>query len=285
MSGTFSRRQFLGGAAALGASPVVSGKKLDSAGVPGFAVVDYHVHLDQVVTLDKALELSKQLGVRFGIVEHAGTKANHYPGLLSTDQDLKRYIEKLSGRRVYKGIQAEGLDWMTCFSKELIAELDYTLSDALTFPEKGGERVELWRPWVKVEDPADFMDRYTDFNVEVITREPIDIMANPTFLPDCLMKDYDSLWTRERMEKIVEAAVKHRVAIEINSRYLLPRAAFLNIAKRAGARFSFGSNIHGLDVGKLDYSIEMAKQLGLKKRDLFLPARPGNKPVQTRTFA
>ena len=273
MNNTISRRGFLATAAAL------------SQPGPGFPLVDYHVHLDRVVTLDKALELSKQRGVKFGIVEHAGTRENKYAGLLSSDADMKRYIAMLEGKPVYKGIQAEGLDWMTCFSKEVVAQLDYVLSDALTFPEKNGQRVELWRPSVKVNDPQDFVERYTDFNVQVIVREPIDILANPTFLPASIEKEFDALWTPARMKRIIDAAVRHRVAIEINSRYRLPRIAFLKMARRAGVKFSLGSNIHGLDVGRLDYCLEMVKELGLTRKDIFTPAPPGSKPIQRRKFA
>ena len=62
----------------------------------------------------------------------------------------------------------------------------------------------------------------------------------------------------------------------------LPSLSMLRLAKRAGAKFSFGSNIHGLDVGKLDYCLQMAKELGLKRTDLFTPAPPGRKPIQRR---
>ncbi len=279
----FSRRSLLAGIGAAGAlSHLAGARSVADASIP---LVDYHVHLEGVVTLEKALQLSKERGVRFGIVEHAGTKANRYPGLLSTDEDLKRYIAKLEGKPVLKGIQAEGLDWMTCFSKEVVAQLDYVLSDALTFPEKDGRRVELWLPSVTIEDKQDFMDRYTEFNVQVMAREPLDIFANPTFLPDCIAKEYDVLWTPSRMKKIIEAAVQYKVAIEINSRYRLPSLSFLKLARKAGAKFSFGSNIHGLDVGKLDYCLEAAKELGLRPKDVFTPAPRGKKPVEIRRIA
>src|SRR3954452_3676688 len=122
-----SRRHFLGGTAvaALCSAP----DRLSAE--DNITLVDYHVHLDPVVTLEKALELSRERRVKFGIVEHAGATYNKYPGLLSTDDHLKAYLAKLDGKPVYKGIQAEGLDWMSCFSKRLVAQLDYVLSDAL----------------------------------------------------------------------------------------------------------------------------------------------------------
>jgi histidinol phosphatase-like PHP family hydrolase len=271
-----NRRSFLGAALS-----VVSGTP---AGKEEFPLVDYHAHLDSVVTLEKALEISRQRGVKLGIVEHAGTRENHYPGLLSSDADLNRYIAKLDGKPVYKGIQAEGLDWMTCFSKDAVIQLDYVLSDALTCPERDGRRVELWRPWVKVDDKQEFMERYVAFHVEVMRREPIDILANPTFLPDCLRAQHDELWTPERMRKVIAAAVEYGVAFEINSNYRLPKLPFLRMARGAGARFSTGSNIHGLDVGRLDYAIEMAREMGLRRKDFFTPAPVGKKPIEWRSY-
>jgi histidinol phosphatase-like PHP family hydrolase len=126
------------------------------------------------------------------------------------------------------------------------------------------------------------MDRYTDFNVQVIAREPIDILANPTYLPPQLAPQYDALWTPARMQRIIDATIEHGVAIEISSWAKLPSLAMLRLAKRAGAKFSFGSNIHGLDVGQLDYGVQMAKELGLKRSDMFRPALPGQKPIERR---
>jgi histidinol phosphatase-like PHP family hydrolase len=282
-----TRRGFLGATVAVSAyqaaSPLSAGTNPQTRRKNKIALVDYHVHLDDVVTLEKALERSRETGVEFGIVEHAGTTANKYRNLISTDAQLDSYLAKLSGKPVWRGIQAEGVDWMTCFSKTKVAQLDYVLSDALTLPDRDGKaRTEIWRPWVQVDDKNEFMDRYTDFNVKIMAVEPIDIIANPTFLPECLSADFDRLWTEKRMRSIVDAAVRYRVAIEINSNYKLPRLPFLKMAKDAGAKFSLGSNIHGLRIGDLAYCEEMIDKLQLEPKHMFTPAKAGRKPIQTR---
>ena len=104
------------------------------------------------------------------------------------------------------------------------------------------------------------MDRYVDFNVQVMAREPIDILANPTFLPICIEDQYDALWTPARMSQVIETAVRYGVAIEINARYRIPSLTFLRMAKEAGVRFSFGSNHHGEDIGRMGYCLEMARR-------------------------
>jgi hypothetical protein len=55
--------------------------------VNGIPLTDYHVHRDGT-TVEKLLEISRQRGVKFGIVEHAGKRENDYPIILSNDDEL-----------------------------------------------------------------------------------------------------------------------------------------------------------------------------------------------------
>lgn len=250
-----------------------------------FPLLDLHVHLDNS-TIDKVLELPQARTVKFGIVEHAGTKENKYPVVLSNDAELNQFLTMLENKPVYRGVQAEWTDWMMCFSKEAIAKLDFVLTDAMTFPGKNGERVKLWEDHalerVGFNTPDEFMDRYVDWHVQIIENEPIDILANTTWLPMPLAKEYDRLWTQNRMQKVIDAAVKHGVALEISASYRLPKLPFLKRAKAAGAKFSFGSNGRYPNMGKLNYCIEMARALGLQRSDIFTPAPDGQKAVLRR---
>jgi histidinol phosphatase-like PHP family hydrolase len=199
-------------------------------------------------------------------VEHGG-----HGEPLHDDETLRCYVEEMASYPVYVGIQAEGLDWDDCFSERARGELDYVLADALTFPERDGRRVRLWTAEAQVDDAQDIMERYTAFNAQVISSTPIDILANPTFLPAVLVEQYDVLWTESRMDVVIAAAVAHGVAIEINARYEIPSAAFIHRAKAAGGRFSFGSNQHGEQIGQLGYCVRMARECGLTREDIYLP--------------
>ncbi len=284
MKPMISRRGFLGSAAAVGALSVLPRRVLAirSDATPGgeldFPLVDFHSHIEGNFTVEEAVRLAEKRGVKLGIVEHGG-----FGEAIGSDSDLKRHIQRLSALPVYKGIQAEGHNWMNCFSKEAVCELDYVLADALTFPEKDGRHVRLWTPEARIEDKQDFMDRYVDFNVQVISNEPIDIFANPTFLPEAIANEYEALWTKERMKKMIDAAVKYDVAIEINSRFNIPSLAFVRMARDAGVKFSFGSNNRNADVGKLDYSVKIAKECGLTRPDMFTPQPADEKPILKRT--
>jgi histidinol phosphatase-like PHP family hydrolase len=285
-----SRRSFFQGTIAVSAVSSLSSTLVPASGAAAgsdpldFPLVDLHVHLDNS-SIEKVLPLAEERHVRFGIVEHAGTRENKYPVVLSTDEELSRFIKMLDGKGVYMGVQAEWTDWMSCFSPETLGRLDYVLTDAMTFPGKDGQRVKLWEKSaesaVDMSNHSAFMDRFVDWHLEIMATEPFDILANASWLPDALMPGHDVLWTERRVQKILDAALKYGIAIEISSSYKLPRLAFLKQARAAGLKFSFGSNGRYPNMGKLDYSIAMAQALGLRSTDMFLPGS-GPKAVERR---
>jgi histidinol phosphatase-like PHP family hydrolase len=280
MTGQVSRRDFMkAGAGVLGVAALSGNAGGEEA--PPFPLVDYHVHLDNS-TIDEVLPLSKERGVKFGIVEHAGTKENVYPTVLGNDAELEAYLAMLDGKGVYRGVQAEWTDWMGCFSKEALAKLDYVLTDTMTFPGKDGRRMKLWEDTADYGTPDQFMDRYVDWHVRIIETEPIDILVNVSWLPGAMAGEYDAWWTDRRIGRVIEAAAKQRVAIEISSSFKLPGMRFLEAAKSAGLKFCFGSNGRYPKMGLLDWSLETAKTLRLTAEDMFAPAPDGQKAAQRK---
>jgi hypothetical protein len=237
---------------------------------PDFPMVDYHVHLKGGLTLEEG-------GVKFGIAENCGLGFR-----VTDDEKLSPFFKLLQDKPVYKAMQGEGREWLTLFSPEMIAKFDYVFTDAMTFRDKRGKRIRLWiRKEVQIDDKQDFMDMYVEKIVSVLN-EPIDIYVNPTFLPAYIADEYDVLWTPERMDRVIRAAVKNDVAIEINARYRIPSMAFIKRAKKAGAKFSFGTNNGGRELGHLEYCRRMARECGLTIKDMFSPRPDGSKPIQRR---
>jgi hypothetical protein len=244
---------------------------------PNFPMVDYHVHLKGGLTLEQAIQNAKERGVKFGIAENCGIGFR-----VTEDEKLRPFLKLLEDKPVYKAMQAEGREWLNLFSPEMIAKFDYVFTDAMTFTDKRGKRIRLWiRDEVQIDDKQEFMDMYVDKIVSVLN-EPIDIYVNPTFLPALIADEYDALWTPERMDKVIRAAVKNDVAIEINARYRIPNMAFIKRAKKAGAKFSFGTNNGGRELGHLEYCRRMARECGLTIKDMFSPRPDGSKPIQRR---
>jgi hypothetical protein len=247
-------------------------------GVPG---VDYHVHIGDGISADQAVTLARQRGLKFGLLQHAGVEGHGYA--VSNDETLAAWVRSLEGKPVFKGIEGEGVDWMSAFSKAAIARLDYVQADPLAVPDTSGAPLQIWRPEFRPGNPHAFMDRYVDYHLLLITAHPIDILAVPTFLPDVLRVDYDRLWTPRRMRTIIDALIKFNVALEIDTRFRVPSVRFLEIAKSAGVRFAFGSNYQTAEgLGDIGYGVEMYKRLRLTTDQFFCPAPAGRKPVERR---
>jgi histidinol phosphatase-like PHP family hydrolase len=247
-----------------------------------FPLADFHVHLN-TLTLEQVVAASQERGVKYGILEHAGTKENEYPIVLSNDKMLQDWIAKLEGKPVYKGVQAEWIDWMPCFSKEVFAQLDYVLTDSMTVRDASGKRIKAFTAAYDPGNDAEaFMKMYVDWIVEILEREPLDIFSHPTWVPTRFNRDSDKLWTPERMKKVVDALKRTGTACEIDSGMRLPKLPFLQMAKEAGGKFSIGSNSQGGTVNQLTFAIDMAKTLGLTEKDMFVPAPKGRKPIQVR---
>ena len=170
-------------------------------------------------------------------------------------------------------MQAEGREWVNIFSRESLKKFDYVFTDAMTFTDEKGRRNRIWikdETWI--DDEEQFMDYYVNTIVKIINNEPINIYVNATFLPESMAGRYKKFWTDERMYRVIEAARKNNIAIEINNRYKIPSAEFIMKAKKAGVKFTVGTNnsnasFSGAEICKRDYQTMRVIRKG------FFPAR------------
>lgn len=237
---------------------------------PDFPLIDYHVHLKGDFTYEKAVEHSRQTGIKYGIALNCG---KGFP--TQTDSAALAWLDSMKGSPFMLAMQAEGREWVNLFSPSVIARFDYVFTDAMTYTDDAGKRVRLWiKEEVSVPDKQKFMDDLVGRIETIMSSEPINIYVNPTFLPECIAADYDRLWTRDRMLRVIRAAVKNGIAIEINNRYRIPSAKFISLAKKNGVKFAFGTNNSDSNMGDLDYCLLIKKKVGLTPGDMFhLPAK------------
>jgi hypothetical protein len=247
-----------------------------------FPVVDYHVHLKGGLTLEEALRESRRLGIQYGIAINGGLG---FP--TTNDAAAEEFLRSMQGQPVFVAMQGEGREWVKLFSKETVAKFDYVFTDAMTFTDDSGKRMRLWieDEVGEIKDKERFMEMCVNRILSVLDHEPIDIYANPTFLPKAIAADYDRLWTPERMQSVIDAAKRNDVAIEINNTYRLPSPAFIKAARKAGVKFAFGTNNGDRKLGRLEYCVEMVKECGLTWQDIFVPKPAGEKPVEKRALS
>jgi hypothetical protein len=245
-----------------------------------YPVVDYHVHLKSGLTLEQALQRSRATGIYYGIAINCG---KGFP--VQDEATARQFADSLKGVPVFIAMQAEGREWTQMFTRAAVGVFEYVFTDSMTWTDNRGRRMRTWIPSEvgTIADPQEFMDTLVDRAVGILEREPIDIYVNPTFLPDTIAKDYDRLWTEERMRKVLKAAKSGDVAIELNNRYRLPSEKFVKMAKEEGLKFTFGTNNTGPDdLGRCEYGLEMVKAAKLRWEDFFTPRPVGERAVDRK---
>lgn len=244
----------------------------------GYPIIDYHIHMKGGVTLEEILDKSRSTGIFCSVAPNCGIG---FP--VDTNEKLEDFYNEYKDVPIFLAMQAEGREWVNTFEKESIARYDYVFTDAMTFSDRNGNRMQIWKDeQVNITDPQDFMELLLETIEDVLDHEKIDIYVNATFLPTVIAGQYDALWTNERMDRVVDALVRNDIALEISARYEIPGPALIKKAKERGVKFTFGTNNLDHDFANLDYCLAMIDECNLQPSDFFLPREHGQKPVQVK---
>ncbi len=238
----------------------------------GFPVIDYHVHLKGNLTKEMAHAMSMNYGINYGVAPNAGEGG--VGRMLANDKEVYEYYDEVKDMPFLCGVQGEGRKWTSTFSQEALEVFDYLFTDAMTIVDHKGRLSRIYRPEEVHYDgitKEQYMEHLVDQTVKILTNEPADIYANPTYLPDDMNADYDKYWTDERIDKVLDVLEKYSIALEINARYKIPSFNIIRKAKARGIKFTFGTNNIDADFGKLEYCIEAVKECGLTPEDLWFP--------------
>jgi histidinol phosphatase-like PHP family hydrolase len=222
-------------------------------------LTDYHIHIRGGMTPEKALDWSKKTGIRSGVLE------NHGKGWPLSDNDkLKAFIEDAQKTPdVLVGIQVNDRDWFKTIDPVLRVKLDYVLADTMIMDGQ-----KLWaEAEYKIDDENAWLERYFNHCMTVV-KEPITILANPTYLPGRIEHRYDDFWTEARMAKLIEAAAENKVALEIQSDTKFPNKKFIELAMKLGAKISIGRNNHDDKKNELKRSLDWLEELNVKPENV-----------------
>lgn len=233
-----------------------------------FKVTDLHVHIKGGFTIQDAIAKSKKENIEYGLVVNCGLG---FP--VHTDAQIDSAVNSYKDYpQFYLGMQAEGREWLNIFSKETMAKFDYVFTDGMTFTDAKGRRNRIWikeETWI--DDEQQFMDYLVNTIAKIISTEPINIYVNPTYLPAQMADRYDAFWTPERMDKVINAAKSHNIAIEINNRFKIPSFAFIARAKKAGVKFTVGTNNADSNFSGAEYALEAIEKCGLTQDNFYHP--------------
>jgi hypothetical protein len=172
-----------------------------------FPIYDLHVHSSQAQTPQQIIEKAEKNGIQMcGIILNPGR----------TDDSLIRFIDSVKDLPCYMALQPMQMGWSSYLSKELIEKVDYIIMDPQTVPNsnKYGDTANIWRHDCYIPDAEEFMKINMKHYMAVINNpEPIDIFGWPLFLPPAIAPLYLRLWTKERMEQIIEAVRNRGLAL------------------------------------------------------------------------
>lgn len=217
-----------------------------------FAFIDMNVPVGANFNLENALSAFYSTGINLGLVVNEGdaneflSRYKNYPVLLGLNVDL--YEDTVHDKGAF----------------------DYTIGEINSFKDKSGKIIDLHSE-EKVGNVQSFMDEYVAAIVNKLNTGNLDIWASPTLLPSSLMNNYDKLWTKDRMMKVVEAAKNNGVAIEINNAIRLPHMDFLKLAKEHGCQFTNTGIYLNSKMTTPDYFLEVIETCSLMYKDIYIP--------------
>lgn len=240
-----------------------------SRDLPPFEVRDWHIHLRGGMTAEKAIERQRRTGILSAVLENSGRE---WP--LSNDAKLQAFIDhnravaEAAGVKLPIGMQVNDRDWFKAFDPKTLDQLDFVLADTMILnDEKTGKPIRLWKPELyTIDDEEAWMERYFQHCLTV-AGEPITILANPTYLPPQLADRYHHFWTPERMEMLIDRAVKNGVAFEIQAGSQFPDDSFIRMAKKRGAKFTVGTNNFNDVMKNVDRWGQRVRECGLEESD------------------
>jgi hypothetical protein len=210
-----------------------------------FPLLDLDVRLNDDLTMNQALAHARKFGYTYGFVFHGQLPA----GFRKPPQ-------------AFVGLDVSGPESPGSLADSSRANFDYVIAE-IAAPTSRNARID---------DPQHFMDQLVERIERLARSKRVNIYAGATALPDSLQAEYEALWTTERMDRVIQALKEGNVAMEINDRLHVPGAAFIQRAKAAGVRFTFGSgNTGAADLGKLAYCIAMIKECRLTPNNLWSP--------------
>jgi hypothetical protein len=186
---------------------------------------------------------------------------------IKDDAGVERLVQRFGGQPLFLGLRADERGWATGISAKALSRIDFVLLD--------GETLAAALPKGAAADPNTYGDALVGATVSSLAQEPVDVYGAPLFLPAPLAGQRDAIWTEARQQQVIDAAVRHHVAIEINGALRLPGEAFVRKAKAAGATFTLGHC--AVDTPAGDYCFALREKTGLSWRNMY---EPGHVPAR-----
>lgn len=234
-----------------------------------FPLIDTHLHLCDSLTMENVEEMSRKYGITYGVAPGCALESG-----LVNDEQAREWLDKTENRIFFAPLQVESVAWRELFSPATVHGFDYVISEALAWLDPEAIQLPRGKRYLTEEEKMEALVAYMS---HIIQTGSMDIYANPTLLPEEMRSRAKSLWTIDRMERLIDACVSSNTAIEINTYYQLPSQDFIRLAKTKGAKFALGTNNHTLtDIDQLAYALSVVQACELTAEDMYIPKTADN---------
>jgi histidinol phosphatase-like PHP family hydrolase len=242
--------------------------------------LDTHNHLrdwsDGRQTIEELLECAKNLGVRVGVSDHAGTADR-----LGSSEALERYAEFLSAYPVVRGCEMD-LDRSFLVEPQVRARFDYIIG-SVHGVMLDGKRISFSRtfnalqgkdpgydPRKEIPDTRAFLKAHLDLLASEFSRQQYDILGHCSMLPPLVLGSPEEVFPPWWEDALVDLLKSHGVAVEISNRWKTPYERLLVKCVEQELHFSMGSDGHDTKRScRLDYPLAMVARYRIPQERVF----------------
>ncbi len=200
-------------------------------------------------------------GIHLGISDHIDTVL-----YMKTEQEVLSYYQVIKGLPVFCSVEVSAEPKLQ-ISPEILDRFDYVIASLHYI--NGQSIFDETFSYSTIDSlMACFIDQLNRF----LDLYPFDILGHSTLLPKPLMANTKKFWKTRWMEQLIDVALNHDVALELNARALSPHPEFVKLAVERGARFSIGGDSHRRQsIGKLSYPHSLIDRFQIPDDKVFFP--------------
>lgn len=205
--------------------------------------IEYQVHTtytDGHASIEEIMETAeKRCLTSIAFTEHVRRSSTDW--FLDFARKVRQEATRFPSLTVYVGCETKTLDYNGTLdvSDEILQQCDIVLGSVHSFPDGKGGYLDFG-----CLDPKSFAEIECELALGLLKNAPIHVLAHPggMFARKCGLPYPEPLY-----RKMLEASLKRKVAVEINSSYLKNFEEFLNLCSEIDPYVSIGSDVHHLE--------------------------------------
>lgn len=222
---------------------------------------DFHIHTNQTdgtSTPEEIIEKGIDLKLKaIAFTEHVNKNSDWFYGFRKRIDALK----KNKNIKIFFGIEAKALDFNGTLdaTSDMINKSDIVIGVVHRYPDGKGNLIPLNRIKNLGQDKAS----KTEFRIAsgLLENKNIDVLGHPFGV---YSKFFNKL-PEDYFRRLIANSLKKRIAIEINTKYILERNLFFKLLREGNPYVSIGSNAHNKEEVGRDFNI-MKKEIKNENR-------------------